>query len=241
MENYTVALALEDYLPVLLSAYGLFLIARMITRMDPQCSRLAYLGVALIALGGLSKATWKLIGALSSGQTNIQLLDNALFFCLAPGFILLTFALWYAQRSMYGGTRPRNVWIVPGALALLTVFTAAFIAVAMFDPNREGRQMWFFMLLGMTTIFNFVALGLAIRQARRQKLTLAIGLFVINLAAIIILQGLARTSNFSEPMQWVQQITNTLAQVALVYGASLLSNQTDRLLSEQVELRTSAA
>jgi hypothetical protein len=42
-------------------------------------------------------------------------------------------------------------------------------------------------------------------------------------------------------MQWVQQITNTLAQVALVYGASLLSNQTDRLLSEQVELRTSAA
>lgn len=241
MEKYTVALALEDYLPVLLSAYGLYLIARMITRMDAQCSRLAYLGVALITTGGLSKATWKLIGALTDGQTNIQLLDNALFFCLAPGFILLTFAFWYAQRTMYGGTRPGNVWIVPAGVALVTVATAAFLSVAMYDPNREGRQIWFFMLLGMTTIFNFVALGLAIRQARRQKLTFAAGLFVVNLAAIIILQGLARTSDFSEPMQWVQQITNTLAQVALVYGAWMLSNQTERVLSEQIELRTSAA
>lgn len=223
MELYSVPLALEDFLPVIFSALGLYLLAGMITKMNVDCKNMAYLGFILVALGGLSKATWKLIYALSEGQTNIVMMDNALFFFLSTGFIFVSFALIYAQRNLSGKSSPNNVWLVPGVLAIITLITAFGISITMHDPEREGRQMWFFILLGMTTIFNFLTLGLAINQSRQQKQWLALGLFVVNLSAVIILQGLARAAEQTESLQWIEQITNTIAQVGFAYAVWLLS------------------
>jgi len=220
-EIYSVPLALEDFLPVIFSGIGLFYVARMVSKMDKALSVMAYLGVALITLGGLSKASWKLIYALSESQTNIQIMDNALFFGLSTGFILLAYAVWYAQRSYFEEKRPGNIWLFPIIVCIATVGAALYTG-SQYDPERDSPQVWFLILLGMTTIFNFVTLGLAIRQAKRQKQMLAVALFCINLAAIIILQGIARTGDRTEASQWVAQITNTISQMGLIYGAWLI-------------------
>lgn len=233
MELYSVPLALEDFLPVILSAFGLYLLAGMITKMDESCKSMAYLGFVLVTLGGLSKAIWKLIFAISEGQTNIIMMDNALFFCLSTGFIFTAFALMYSQGNLSGRGRPNNIWLIPAALASITLVTAFGISVTMYDPTREGRQMWFFILLGMTTIFNFLALGLAIRQSRQQKQWLALGLFVVNLSAVIILQGLARAAEQTEALQWIEQIVNTIAQAGFVYAVWLLSQSTIEILKQK--------
>ena len=221
MELYSVPLALEDFLPVIFSAIGLYILARMISNMDEDLSPMAFAGVALVTIGGLSKATWKLIIALSDAEINIQIMDKFLFFGLSTGFILIAYALWYAQRSHFEQKRPKNIWLFPALVCVATVGAALYTGTQA-DPERDSPQVWFLILLGMTTIFNFVTLGLAIRQARRQKQMLALALFAINLVAIIVLQGLARTGDRTESSQWIAQITNTIAQIGLVYGAWLL-------------------
>ena len=226
MELYSVPLALEDFLPVIFSALGLYLLAGMITQMNGACKNMAYLGFVLIALGGLSKASWKLIYALSEAQTNIAIMDNALFFFLSAGFIFVAFALMYAQRNLAGKGSPDNVWLLPTVLVIITLIGAFMVNVTMNDPEREGRQIWFFVLLGVTTIFNFFTLGLAINQSRKQQQWLALGLFVVNLSAIIILQGLARAVEQTESLQWIEQITNTIAQLGFAYAVWLLSKST---------------
>ena len=225
-EAYSMALALQDYVPVILSGLGLFFIARMVAKMEPAAGMLGYAGVALITAGGVSKATWKLILALTAGQTNVVVLDQFLFYGLSSGFILVTFALFYGQRRVYADKPAGNVWLWPLLTAGLTVGTALFVSVNYYDPTRTGQQMWFFILLGMTTLFNILALGLATGKARHNGLWLAAVLFLVNLVGIILLQGLARIPSRVESLQWVQQGLNTLCQLALILGAWQLSRVT---------------
>ncbi len=225
METYSVGMALLDYMPVVLSGVGLLVLSRMVARMDAQAGPMAYLGASLVMMGGLCKATWKLVMALSQGQTNIAALDNALFLFLTPGFIFFTFALWYGQRSTWGRRRTR-IWGMPVALVALSLGAALYTGTQLHDPTREGRQVWFFILLGVTTLMNFVAGGLAIWQARKQDLLWVGLLFGLNLLSIIVLQGLARIANQTVALQWVEQLTNTLAQGAFLWAAWKLAQVT---------------
>lgn len=234
--EYTIPMALEDFLPVLLSVIGLYFLSRMVSHMDKDSGRMAYLGTALVAVGGFSKALWKLIMALTIANNGGSLLlaedamkntagqvawlDNNLFLFMAPGFTLLAFALWYGQKKMYGGQRPPNVWLVPGIISLAAVGAAVFLGV-----SREGRA-WFFVLLAVTTVANFAVSGLAIRQCRRQNLTALAGLFALNVFAILMLQGMARVPDQSIPLQWTQQIINTLSNGAFAFAAYKLGQDT---------------
>lgn len=237
METYSVVMALQDYMPVVLSGAGLFILARMVEKMDVPASKLAYSGAGLVTLGGLCKATWKMTMAVSAGQINLTAMNDILFWFLSTGFILFACGLWYGQRQTWGTRRAANIWIVPCVLVGLTWGAAAYTGLQMYDPTREGRQLWFFILLGVATIANFVAGGLAIWQARKQHLGWVTGLFVLNLVSVILLQGLARLSQESASLQWVQQIINTLAQGAFVWAALKLAQVT---LSRLPSLRPAA-
>jgi len=57
----SLALAIEDFVPVLLTAFGLLLIVRMIRRVDPGAGAWAALGAVVVVAGGLSRASWKLV------------------------------------------------------------------------------------------------------------------------------------------------------------------------------------
>ncbi|NWF70455.1 MAG: hypothetical protein HXY40_15310 [Chloroflexi bacterium] len=213
--NYTIMMALQDYMPVLLSSIGLFLLARMTTRMDREAGRLAYFGWLLISLGGFNKATWKLIMAGTASQTNLVWLDDSLFMLMGPGFVCMAWALWCGQRTLAGRKRPIGpIWAFPLVVGGLHVAVAVFLGT-----TRPDTRTWFFVMLGLTTIGNFVVGGLAIRQARQRGMHFVGFLFAFNLVAILVLTGLARIDPRTDVLEWTAQITNTISNGAFAYAA----------------------
>lgn len=224
LSEYTVFMALQDYMPVILSSIGLFFLARMVTRIDPASGRLAYLGWGLISLGGFNKATWKLIMAATSSQTNLVWLDNSLFVLMGPGFLFMGFAIWYAQRRLKDKQPPffRNVFVLPLLIAAVFIGTAFFMGW-----SRPESRVPFFILLGLTTIANFVTGGLVIRQGLQQGNRLVALLFAFNLLAILMLTGMARIEPQTIPLEWTAQITNTLSNAAFAFASYKLAQQTE--------------
>jgi len=51
-------------------------------------------------------------------------------------------------------------------------------------------------------------------------------LFLINVLAILVLQGLARMGDRGEAEQWVEQILNTLSNAAFAFAAFKLNRHT---------------
>ncbi len=104
MNNYSIALALQDFMPVILSSVGLFYIAEMIATAEAHSRWPALLGAWLVMLGGGTKAAWKL--NIAATGANIVWMDNALFVLMTPDFIFLAYTLWRAQRAMRGNPVP---------------------------------------------------------------------------------------------------------------------------------------
>lgn len=206
--EYTLSLALEDFVPVVLSSLGLFFIRRMVlARVGGLPGRVATLGWVLITVGGLSKSTWKLIMALTDGTRDVAVLDNALFVFLAPGFVCMAWAVWRMRGGKGGWGVPAGIIATFYVLALITVLTS------------PGARTWVFVLLGLTTLANLTLGILLIRQAW-QKGQKGMGvLFVVNLVAIFILSGLARVEPQTIPLQWIEQSINTVSQGAFALAA----------------------
>ncbi|MCO5186210.1 MAG: hypothetical protein M9965_20005 [Anaerolineae bacterium] len=214
MVTFTMGLALEDFVPVILSSLGLFILARMVDQFGRSAGRMAYLGWALITLGGLFKALWKLIMALSNGQTDVAWMDLGLFLWMGTGFTFMAFAVWHAQRIMRGKKAPKNPWLAPIIIVALNGFGAVVVALTMSPADR-----WRFVFLGLTTIANVALAVLLIVQAYRQHQYGVMGLFVLNIVIVFALSGMARIPDQTIPLQWMEQILNTLAQGAFAVAA----------------------
>lgn len=223
MNEYTIPLALQDFMPVALSSAGLFFLAEMIARTNRGTGRIASLGAWLIMLGGGLKAAWKLNMAISGND--IAWMSNALFVLLAPGFTLMACALWAAQAQMRG--RPLGFNVPAMALGISGVFLAVAAVLGMAAPAGSA---WKFALLGVTTVANFVLSALCIVQAFRMGKRDVAVLFIVNIVAIIVLQGLARIPQQTIPLQWTEQIINTLSSAAFAYAAWKLSRETQARL-----------
>lgn len=218
MEDYTLALALEDFVPVLLSLIGFALLARMVWRVDRDNGRLALVGVTLIGTGGVLKATWKLILALSG--RDIAFLDNSLFIFLAPGFACLAWAVWAGQQRLRSRKVAERIWLRP-LLIFLPFATAAFILA------QQGGRSWVFVLLALTTLKNSILLGNLTRQALWQQQQGIAALFIFNLVSIFALSGLARVEQ-SVALQWVEQGINTLSQAVFLLAAWRLTSRANQ-------------
>ncbi len=211
MYGYTIPMALEDFIPVILSAVGFYFLSRMIMGLDRTSGKVAFASSTLIVLGGVSKATWKLIVASSS--IDIVWMNSALFICLAPGFTFFSWALWNAMQIYEGKEIPNNVWIRPFAVYVLF----AIGAIAAYITNPQERY-WFFILLTLTTFAN-LAVGVSlIRQARQLELSVVAGLFLFNIVMVFILSGLARAPQTAS-MQWIEQGLQTLSQAAFAFAS----------------------
>ncbi|HEX2622913.1 MAG TPA: hypothetical protein VHL11_22290, partial [Phototrophicaceae bacterium] len=160
IEGYTVVMALQDFLPVLLSSIGLFFLARMVSRVDATSGRLAYAGWLLISLGGFDKAVWKLGMAISNSQTDLRMLDDSLFLLMAPGFTAMAFAIFYMQRKQAG---KGPILGHPFTLAIIVNVLIVGSAVLMGIMKPESRT-WFFIVLGLTTFSNVALAIMVIRQ-----------------------------------------------------------------------------
>ncbi len=208
MSEFSVAVALFDYLPVAATAVGLSLLARLAADTSKLLAMVAWLGVTLVVAGGFCKASWKLLLALQLGE--ISWLNHALFILLAPGFLLLGHALHHARRSWQDPTHPYPVRALILWLLLLSI-------PALLLAQGQGRS-WFFYLLAATTVANIGLLVQAMLASRQLKTgwtaQLCFGYALLGGLAM----GAASRLPEGETSAWIQESINLSAQLALAFG-----------------------
>jgi hypothetical protein len=207
LTEISLPLAIEDFLLVIFFAIGLFFIGKMIARECPICGNLAYFGGFLITLGGFLKVCWKLIVAIN--QTDLAWLNNSLFALMSCGFICLAWAMWRSRKE----NSPTTYWLIPTLLIIVALGIAGYFAFL-----TESR-IWFFILLGVTTLFNLAVSLQLIFRSFQDQLWLAVGLFIFNLICIFTLAGIG---DQTVTLQWIKQTINTFSQASFAFAAWLL-------------------
>ncbi|WP_320837192.1 hypothetical protein [Zhongshania sp.] len=210
MYQYSVGLAAFDYVPIVLSGVGLYFVAATATAWSGRWQQLARLGAVLIICGGISKASWKLI--VATAQIDISWMNTALFFCLAPGMLILAGAVWGASRNKGVGAR-----LLTLAAPATLIFGAALIAL-----NWPQQRYHTALLLMLTTIGNVALAGQLIVKSWHLKRPSASILFFCNIIAVFALAGLARIPAQTEPLQWLEEFINAFSQAAFAYAAYIL-------------------
>jgi hypothetical protein len=208
--EYSVPMALEDFLPVVLSAFGFSWIAKALRRKQAAAGQLAWVGALLIVLGGFSKAAWKLI--IASTGTDIVWMREALFPLMGPGFVMLAWALWRGLKARKFSAA--QIWLVPLLLSLLALTAAAYLAMT--QPNRR----WSLLLLIVTTLGNVWASAQLIGSSWQRNVRGAALLFLYNLLTIFLQARLARMEQ-TIALQWLEQLNNTLSWAAFAAAAWL--------------------
>ncbi len=213
METYSLPLAIEDFLPVIFSSIGFYFVSRMANAQKPALGVMAALGWIFVTLGGLLKAIWKLVMALTQTQVNLVWFDKGMFIWMSAGFTLLAFALWFLSE-LRAGRQPRRIWGGPAVIGILSLTAIAFTGFP--DPNINT---WRFILLGIMTLGNVVVIFLLIQQARSFGQNGLVVLFLVHISLVFVLSGLARIPNQTIPLQWTEQLLNTFSQGAFAYAA----------------------
>ena len=109
--DFTIELALVDYIPVLFFAIaGIILMRDLYNKMSKLVFAVFAIGVADIAIAGACKATWKLL--VASSNINIAFLNKMFFPTQSMGFLLAGLALliMILQKKNKSNGRP-NVLI----------------------------------------------------------------------------------------------------------------------------------
>lgn len=204
MEDYSLGLALFDYLPVALSVLGLYWLAEAMGDALPDSRRVLLAAVCLVAAGGLSKASWKLLWVTAA--VDHALLNNLLFILMAPGFVLLACHCAQARRAWSG--RSAGVPPLPISITLIIVLLAASLALAQLKPDSKA---WFFLLLAVASISNITISCWMINLSWRWNQRTTAALFLLSITLILSLSGLARISAGNAALQWLAEVLNGLA------------------------------
>lgn len=197
--EYGLALAVEDFVPVLLAGAGTVVLALAAGRVLPAVRVPALLAGALVTLGGLAKAVWKLLVAAEPCR-NYPFLESLLFPCLAFGFAGIACALVGVWR------REQAPWwpflVIPGVGALMALQTS---------------DTW---PLLMVSAIGAVFVGiLGIRLSHRAGHSLGVVFFVVYIVGTLVLPPLAARPDQSAELQWAEQLTNSLVQLCFLLGA----------------------
>ena len=219
MIEYSIELALYDYIPIILSATGLWYCAKCITHFSPEFGKLAKIALFFVVAGGFCKATWKLL--IAGADINLMFLNNALFILMAPGFAFLAYSIWATRRLEAQNPVKATAWRCPASATLL--FAIIAMTLALLFPDKK---FWFFSLLLMMTVANLIFTWHAIRLSLTLNSKLAAALFALNIIGVFAMSGLARVGDSSEAFQWIAQFSNTATQGSLALAGWFLFRQT---------------
>jgi len=211
MQDFTLGLALYDFVPVLLTGLAVYWIAGLIQAHEVPRARIALVGATLILAAGLTKATWKLIATLS-GQ-DLVWLASLLFPLMAPGFALLAVGVWASRRVGRGRPVTARVWILP-LVAIVIVF-----AMAAYRMSAGIERGWFMPIMSLASLSNIALTVLLFMTAwQRGRRTIAM-LFTVNLAMVFALIPIAQMESHSIAMHWLEQSLTAVGAAAFAYAS----------------------
>jgi len=209
-------LALEDFVPVVLTAGGLWFVVSLVGRADRSAGRWAAIGAILIVAGGLSRAIWKTV--VATGGADVAALFAVLYLLLATGYLVLAVVVWRGRQAHTGrpgrsaGDPRLRVWM-PAAIVLAILLPVTAILAP--SGGRLLPILWLF----AATIGSITTSLLLARWARDLGRPGIGWLFIVSLTVTLVLNGLARASDQSEALQWVEQLVNTLNQGIFLIAA----------------------
>lgn len=208
MDGITVPLALQDYMTVLFSAFGLSILTRMVYQLEQSLGRMALIGTLLTVLGGTFKATGKLVLALDG--PDLVWLNQGLFPLVAPGFVIVGWALYHVRRVFRNQPPLKRPWLVP--LVVIGLFAAGSIALGM------AGGPWKVPLILLATVGNVGLLVMLALAAFGRKMPFSGALFLITLLVVLIMSQLAG-KEMPISVVWFEQISQTVAQMLFTLGA----------------------
>lgn len=201
--EYTLGLALTDYIPNIAFLIGsLFLVRTVMLARGKPCSRMCMAGSFLVFSGGILKATWKLVYTL--GVADIQWMSQIQFVLLAPGFLALL--------------------VTAILLARAKPFKAPAIALAIAP--------WKIPLLAIMTLSSLGAQGILTYVSFKRKVPLAASLFIVAVLCMLGMSGMASGSEQTVATQWIEEIMNSVGQISFAVACWLLyRNYSSEMLS----------
>jgi hypothetical protein len=230
MSQLTLPLALFNLLPVVFTGLALLFLARLVGDLDPINRTMARLGGALILLGGLSKAIWKLM--LVTTGIDAVWLASLLFPLMAPGFAMLAGAVAGVLLRLRGqGETARLRYWVAGVI--LSVMAAILVRLFGLGIPRG----WFLPLLGLVSIANLVLSCVLIVIALRLRRNRAAMLFAVNLVMVFALPPIAMVGPDSLLLHWVEQVLTAVGTAAFALGAYRVSAAARAILSRGANQR----
>lgn len=210
--DYSLGLALYDFLPGIFTAIALYFIAQTVRHNVPQHDWMAALGGSLVVAAGLMKASWKLIVA-TTGQ-EIVWLSELMFPLMGPGFALVAFAVWSSVRATQNRSTPRYL----GAIALGII--ALTVGLALYSTLIAGNARGYFPIFLMLASISNVALSIfLIRESLRQRLRGVALLFFLNIAMVFALQPIAAMPDKSIAIHWFEQTLTSGGAAAFALAA----------------------
>lgn len=216
MKDFTLSLAIVDFIPVFLSGLGLYFFTQWIK----DETKVAQLGAILIFSGGLAKASWKLNVVLTGAD--IRILENFLFIGLGSGFILLAFALLRKLNQSEIDTP----WKTP--LTVLAIIAVAGIAL---ESSFPDQRKWIILGIATATIANVIfSLRLSHFCWKNGYIFVSILIF-LNLVGIFALSGIARIEGITLMQQWLAELTNLTTQSFFALGCYTLRTKGKSLLA----------
>lgn len=194
--DFTVSMALVDYIPVLFFALAAIILLRdLYGKMSKASFALFAAGVTNVAIAGALKATWKLLYA--AGVCNFEALDAMFFPTQSIGFMLagVGILLMLCKKQNSGSI---TAAVVP------PVFSGTFVFVGL-------------MVVGL----GMMDAVLCILAAKLKKPWL-IAIFAFSFVCSLCMGYLSSKDFAQASMNWIAEGVNVVGQGTLLVGAYLL-------------------
>ena len=193
--DFTVGMALVDYIPVICFAIGAVILMRdLYNKMSKGAFALFAGGTIMITIAGALKATWKLLYA--AGVCNFEALNNMFFPTQSIGFLLAGVGI--LAMLVYNQKEDSKLRSVP------PVFSGTFVFVGL-------------MVAGLGVMDTV----LCILAAKLKKPAL-IAVFVVSFICSLGM-GYLSSKDFAEAsMNWIAEGVNVVGQGSFLAGAYLL-------------------
>jgi hypothetical protein len=233
--DYSVWIALEDFVPIALTAFGGWQLASWMKKRDGKLALCGRIATIFLTLGGGGKAVWKLIRSLDG--PDIKPLAGALFPLLATGFSILAWAMYQHDRHERGltpkGSSTRHPLVLPSLFAA-AILVLAFVLSAANNWSRAYK----IPTLGVATLGSLTVVIMGCKAAKRRGRAMVAAGFILNFVGVLVLTRLARLERQTISLQWFEQIVNSTATAMFAWSCLQLANS-NKLADDGIQPRSS--